>query len=209
MKIIIFGASGGTGLQLIEQALESGHEVTAFVRNVNKIGVQNERLHIVQGDVLDADRVKQVLKDQDAVLCALGAPAKDKSGLRAKGTKNIIDAMNAAGIKRLVCLGSLGYGDTYEKLPLLFKWIIVPFILRQAFLDHEAQEKMIKESRLDWIIARPGNLTDGPKTGQYIHGTDVMDKKIKIKISRADVAGFMLRQLTDNTYLHKTPGLSY
>mgnify|MGYP001813403464 CR=1 FL=1 len=114
-----------------------------------------------------------------------------------------------AGLPRLNCQASLGSGDSREILPLIMKYLIGPFFLRHAFADHELQEKYIKESKLDWIIARPANLTDGPLTGRYQHGPANSFKGKSLKISRADVADFMLKQLTDDTYLHQTPGLSY
>ena len=120
--------------------------------------------------------------------------------------------MEKNGIRRFICQTSLGYGDSRKVLdqtPFYFKYIIVPFILRKGFADHELQESYIKSSQLDWVIVRPGNLTDDKHTGKYRHGFAATDKKIKVKISRADVADFMLKQLTNDIYLHKTPGLSY
>lgn len=120
--------------------------------------------------------------------------------------------MEKVGIKRFICQTSLGYGDSIKVLdrtPFYFKHIIVPFLLKKGFADHALQEEYIKQSRLDWVIARPGNLTNDVFTGQYRQGFAATDKNIKVKISRADVADFMLKQLTEDTYLHKTPGLSY
>jgi putative NADH-flavin reductase len=209
MKLLVFGPTGGTGRQLVEQALAQGHVVTAFARNPAKLDIEHENLHVVQGDVLDSAAVEAAIQGQEVVLCALGAPASDKSTVRANGTKTIIDAMEKVGVRRFICQASLGYGDSRELLPFHMKYIIVPLILRHTFADHESQEAYIKQSQLDWIIVRPANLTDGPRIGTYQHGTLKIDKKIKLKVSRADVADFMLKQLADDTYLHKTPGLSY
>ena len=115
------------------------------------------------------------------------------------------------GIRRFVCQTSLGYGDSRQVLdrtPFYFKYIIVPFFLREGFADHQLQEDVIKQSRLDWIIVRPGSLTDGPRTGAYRHGFPAGDPTIKAQVSRADVAEFMLKQLADDTYLRKMPGVS-
>lgn len=120
--------------------------------------------------------------------------------------------MEKTGIRRLVCQTSLGYGDSVQVLdrtPFYFRHIIVPFFLRRAFADHELQEDLVKRSSLDWIIVRPGNLTDGERTGRYRHGFSASDKTITVNISRADVADFMLSQLSDDAYLRKTAGLSY
>lgn len=212
MKLIVFGATGGTGQHLVKQALDQGHAVTAFVRNPAKFGVSHPGLRIVQGDVMDAASVEQAVSGHDAVLAALGATARDTSKVRSEGTRNIISAMEKKGVRRLVCQTSLGYGDSLQVLdrtPFYFKHIIVPFFLRRAFADHQLQEDLIQRSRLDWIIVRPGNLTDGERTGRYRHGFRATDKTITVNISRADVADFMLGQLSDNTYLRKTTGLSY
>ena len=209
MKILIFGASGGTGRHLLDQGLSQGHIVTAFLRNPAKLELSHDNLHLFQGDVLQPASVNEAIQNQEAVLSALGAPASDKSMLRAKGTKNIIDAMEKSGVRRFICQASLGYGDSRQRLPFIMKYLIAPVFLRHAFADHELQEKCIKESKLDWIIARPGNLTDGPLTGKYQHGPADSLKGSNLKISRADVADFMLKQLNDDTYLHQTPGLSY
>ncbi len=209
MNVLIVGSTGGTGRQLVEQALAQGHRVTAFARNPAKLDVQHANLHVVRGDIMDGAAVADAMRDQDVVLCALGVPALNKNTVRADGTQQIIDAMEKTGVRRLICLTSLGYGDSQEVLPWHMKYIVVPFFLRHAFADHEVQETYIKQSQLDWVIVRPGNLTNGARTGVYRHGFAPTDKAIKLKVSRADVADFMLKQLTDDTYLHQTPGLSY
>ncbi|ATL46044.1 epimerase [Chitinophaga caeni] len=211
-RIIIFGASGATGQQVLKQALEPGYEVTAFVRDPAKILLKAPNLTVVQGDVLNAIAVHAALKNQDAVMCTLGAPANKTGVVRSQGSLNIIQGMQALGIKRLICQTSLGFGDGKEVLnqtSFIFKHIIVPFFLQNAFDDHAVQEDYIKKSGLDWTIIRPGNLTDGPLTGIYQHGEQLHLKKIKVKVSRADVAHLMLKELTQTQYLHKTPGISY
>jgi putative NADH-flavin reductase len=207
-KIIIFGATGGTGQQLVKQSLEMGHRVTAFVRNPEKLKLSDNSLNIFQGDVLNFENVSKAIKNQDVVLCSIGIPASDKSALRANGTANIIKAMENNGVKRLICQTSLGYGDSKEILPLYMKYIIVPIILKNAFKDHESQEAKIEQSSLDWIIVRPGNLTNEIKTGNYKYGFNYNDK-IKLKVSRADVAMFMLSQIENLEYLRKKVGISY
>jgi len=207
-KLLIFGATGGTGLQLVEQALEQGHTAAAFVRNPSKFNIKHTNLQIFQGDVMDFASVKRAVQGQDVVLSALGAPASQKDNVRSEGTQNIIRAMETLGARRFICLTTLGIGDSKAILPFYFKYIIVPFILKSAFEDSERQEKLIMQSQLDWTIVRPANLTNGERTGVYQHGFSAT-AKTKLKISRADVADFMLKQLADDTYLRKTPGLSY
>ncbi len=210
MKLIIFGSTGGTGRQVVAQALEQGYHVTAFARSPEKLKIAHENLQVVQGDVLDYPSVEQALIGQEVVLCTLGLPAiMDKSQLRANGTKNIVRAMEKTGVRRLICQSSNGVGDTRKTLPFFMKYFIAPFILRRVFADHEIQEGQIKESHLDWIIIRPTTLTDGKKTGGYQQGLALDNRTATFKISRADVADFMLKQLADNHYLHKTPSISY
>ncbi|MCW3463524.1 NAD(P)-dependent oxidoreductase [Chitinophaga nivalis] len=212
MNILIIGATGGTGAQLVEQALNQGHHVSAFVRNPAKLQLRHSHLTIIQGDVMDMDSLERAMAGQDAVLSALGVPASHKEPIRAIGTLNVIRAMEKAGVKRFICQTSLGYGDSRQVLnrtPFYFKYLIVPFVLKTGFADHALQEEHIRQSRLDWVIVRPGNLTDGKHTGLYKHGFAATDKTIKVKVSRADVADFMLKQLTTTVYLGKTPGISY
>jgi len=210
MKVIIFGATGNTGIQVVTQALGQGHEVTAFVRDPAKFNQHHENLQVIKGDVLDYDTVERSVKGHDAVLCSIGLPPFDKSNLRAKGTRNIIRAMENTGVKRLICQSSDGVGEGRKTLPFLYKYLLVPFILRRVFADHEIQEQYIKQSRLDWTIVRPTALTNGVQRDEYFHGS-IPDstQPVTFKISRADTAGFMLKQLTDNFYLRKTPSLSY
>ncbi len=211
MKLIIFGSTGGTGRQLVSQALEQGHTVSAFARHPEKLPQElaHEQLQVLQGDVQDPASVEESVKGQDAVLCTLGAPATDKSLIRTKGTKNIIRAMQQTGVKRLVCQSGFGAGDSHDLLPFYYRYLIFPLILRNAYADHEQQEAIIRESSLDWVIVRPGSMTDGVHTGSYRHGFTASDPASKIRISRADVADFMLKQVTNNHYLHQTPAVSY
>ncbi len=209
MKLIIFGSTGGTGRQIVTQALEQGHDVTAFARSPEKLDQKHEKLQVIKGNVLDFASVERAIQGQDVVLCTLGLSPMDKSNLRANGTKNIIRAMEKTGVKRFICQSSDGVGDSRDTLPFLMKYLIVPFILRRAFADHEIQENYIKESQLDWIIVRPAALTDGEHIGSYQHGYAADNKTVTNKISRADTADFMLKQVADNDYLHKTPSISY
>ncbi len=209
MKLLIFGSTGGTGRELLKQALEQGHTVTAYARNPAKIDdIKDASLRVVRGDVLDPAVVESTGAGQEAVLSTIGAGA-ERTTLREDGTRNIVKAMENTGIQRLICQSSLGVGDSRANLPFFTKYIIVSVFLRHAFADHERQEAVVKQSSLDWTIVRPPHLTDGPRTGVYRHGFAATDRRIKGKISRADVADFMLKQLTDDTYLHRTPGVSY
>ncbi len=207
MKLVIFGSTGSIGHQLVVQALEQDHTVTAFARNPAKIEIAHASLTAVQGDALDPASVEKAVDGQDAVLSALGAGAK--GAIRSEGTRNVVRAMEEAGVSRLVCLSTLGVGNSRANLNFFWRHIMFGLLLRRAYADHISQEDYVKNSRLDWTIVRAGAFTDGSRTGVYRHGFPGTDKTIKGKISRADVADFMLTQLTDRTYLHETPGLSY
>jgi len=207
MNILIVGSTGTIGRELVKQALASGHAVTAFVRDPAKLKITDQTLTVARGDVMDPASIEQVMPGQDAVLCALGAGSK--GGVRATGTRNIIEAMQKCGIKRLVCLSSLGVGESRANLNFLWKYIMFGVLLRRAFADHVAQERHVKESGLDWTLVRPGAYTDGERTGDYRHGFPATATDLKLKISRADVADFMLNQLADDSYTHMTPGISY
>lgn len=209
MNLLVFGATGGTGRQLVEQALTQGHTVTAFARTPAKLALRHPRLRVVAGDVLDAAAVQAAVAGHDAVLSALGAPAGNKAPIRSEGTRNILQAMQQAGVHRFVCLTTLGMGDSRPALPFAYKYLIVPLFLRSAFADSELQEACIRQSAVDWTIARPATLTNGPRTGEYRHGFPPNETGLKIKISRADVADFMLRQLREPTYLRQAASLSY
>ena len=209
MKILIFGSTGGTGRELVTQALDAGHEVTAFARNPAKLDdISQKNLHTVRGDVLDSAAVESAVSGHDAVLCSIGAGA-GRTTLREDGTRAVVRAMERAGVRRLICQSSMGVGDSRANLGFVTKYVIVPVFLRHAFADHERQEAVVRESDLDWTIVRPPHLTDGPRTGSYRHGFSPTDTEIKGKISRADVADFMLSQLTDDAYVGKAPGVSY
>ena len=207
MKLIIFGATGSVGRKVVEQALQQGHEVTAFIRDRAKLAVADSHLHIVVGDVMNPDSVEQAIKGQDGVLCVLGAGRKGT--VRSEGTRNIITAMENTDVKRLICQSTLGVGDSRGNLTIFWKYIMFGMLIRPAYEDHVRQEHFVRQSKLDWTIVRPGAFTNGELTGHYRHGFSSTDRTAKLKISRADVADFILKQLFDNTYLHKAASLSY
>jgi putative NADH-flavin reductase len=209
VKLLVFGGTGGTGREIVAQALSQGHVVTAFVRNPAALTTKHENLRVVRGDILDYPSVEAAVRGQDAVLSALGVRKLRKNTILSDGTKNIIRAMEQHGVKRFVCESSLGVGDSKEQLGWVFNFLLIPLFLRNVFRDKETQEQHIRQSQLEWIIVRPGALTNGPRTGFYRSGFSSTDRTIKGKISRADVADFMLKQLADDTFLRKTPGLSY
>lgn len=207
MKVLVFGATGTVGRELVRQALEMGHTVTAFARDPSKLEIKHPSLEIIEGDVMDSALVDRAVAGHDAVLVALGAGTKGQ--VRSTGTCNIIQAMQRNGVRRLVCLSTLGVGDSRAHLNFYWKYIMFGMLLRAAFADHVSQEEHVIRSGLDWTIVRPAAYTDGERTGNYRHGFPATAKGLKLKISRADVADFVLTQLADNSYVHMTPGVSY
>ena len=206
MKLIIFGATGGTGRQCVDQALAQGHQVTAFVRQPAALTVQHPDLTIIQGDITDQDAVQRAIPGHDVVISALGT--RGGPAVLPEGTRNILEAMASHGVRRSLWVSSFGAGDSLQQMGWLSQTLIVKGFLRQAIQEKNAQEQIILASGGDWIIARPGGLTDGPLTGTY-RVTGPGDKVGRPSISRADVADFMLKNLTDTRYARRAVGLTY
>lgn len=210
MNILIIGGTGKTGKELIIQSLEKGYLVTALARNPRKIKLHHSRLILKKGDVLKPETFGETFKGQDAVLSALGHKKFIiKTSILSEGTRNIIAEMKRQHINRFICITSLGINDSKFKLGLYYTLFVIPFILYFYFLDKSKQEKIIEESNLDWTIVRPGHFVSGKRTGRYKHGENLGHYILTRVISRADVADFMIKQLNDNTYLRKKPGLTY
>ena len=208
MKVLIIGATGATGQILMREALAQGHEVTALARNPSALlAPEDHRLRVLQGNALDASEVEAAVAGQDAVLSALGTRSARPTTLFSESTHNLISAMDKHGVRRLVCITGIGVGDSKGHVGFLYDRIIRPFVVKNVYDDKERQEEAIKQSDLDWVIVRPARLTDEPAKGEYrvYLGGSYTAKTI----SRADVTAFMLAQLTDNTYVGKTPVISY
>lgn len=208
MNILIVGATRGIGRQFLEQALMSGHTVTALVRNPQRLAIQHERLRVVKGDILDSDSVALAMAGQGVVCCTIGVKAP-WPGLTvfSEGTKNLLQAMQKTGVKRLVCVTGIGAGDSKGHGGFLYDRIFTPLLLKPVYADKDRQESLIKASDLDWTIVRPGFLTNGPLTKNYRMLTD-MTGVTAGWISRADVAHFILKELESNQYLRQTPLLT-
>jgi putative NADH-flavin reductase len=209
-RVLIIGATGGTGRHLVSQALELGYQVTAFVRDPSKLGLAHPRLTVATGDVLDYASVEAAVRGQDAVLSALGHKRYyPPNRILSKGTSNVLRAMEAQGVPRLVCETSLGIGDTAGRMGFYYTFLVIPTVLPFYYWDKTRQERAIGRSRLEWVIVRPGALTDGEKRGRVHHGRGVGSYLRTVRISRADVADFMLGQLASDTYLRQAVGVSW
>ena len=209
-RVLIVGATGGTGRKLVEQALERGYVVTALARDPSKLQISHPQFHVRRGDVLDYSSLEAAVSGQNAVLSALGhkhffGPTQ----ILSDGTRNLLRAMEAHGVERFLCETSLGIGNTAGRMGLYYTLFVIPVILPFYFWDKTRQERLIASSRVNWVIVRPAVLTDGPKRGALRHGRNVGSFLSTVRVSRADVANFMLNQLTDNTYLKGAPGVSW
>jgi putative NADH-flavin reductase len=204
VKVIVFGASGKTGRELVKQALEGKHEVTAFVRDPSKLNVSHERLRVAQGDARDATAVVQAVAGQDGVVSALG-PSKPDFNTMTLGMKNVLAGMREHGVRRLVTLTGAGVPDPNDR-PGPFNHFIV-FLLKRlspgVLEDSLGGIEQVRASDLDWTIVRVGRLTDGPKTGSVKVGW--VGAGPKPTIARADAAGFMLEELEARRHIRQAP----
>jgi putative NADH-flavin reductase len=149
-----------------------------------------------------------VIQGQDAVISVLGAGMR-RTTLRTEGTRHIVQAMESAGVKRLISQSVFGLGDSAEKLPLHWRLLVKPLILRNAYRDHAGQEAVVAASDLNWTITRPVSLREWEPTGRYQHGSAATMGAVTLKIALVDLARFTLDQLTSDQYLHEMPGISY
>src|SRR2546426_3495278 len=165
MRVLIFGATGGTGRQLVSQALRRGHDVSAFVRNRGGLAIVDPRLRAVQGDVQRVESIRSAIPGHEAVLSALGTRSLGPTTLLSDAAKEIVRAMEAHGVRRLLWESSLGVGETRGQLGPIYNWLLIPLLLRHVFADKERQEQILRSSSLDWTIVQPASLTNGPRTG--------------------------------------------
>jgi putative NADH-flavin reductase len=207
-RLLVVGATGGTGRQIVAQALERGFAVTAFVRNPARLSISHPQLTVVTGDVLDAGAVDAAVRGQEAVLSALGHKRYfSPKRILSEGTVNIVRAMEAHGVSRFVCETALGIGDSAGRMGLYYTFFTIPVVLPLYFWDKTRQERIIAGSNVEWTIVRPGLLTNAEKRGRYRHGFHVGSFLWTVRISRGDVADFMLNQLESNAYLRRAPGV--
>jgi putative NADH-flavin reductase len=204
MKVVIFGANGKTGLLLVEQALAMGHQVIAYVRRPRTILIENPKLKIVVGNLNEPLKMKDAVMGADACVSTLGGKSLTKHSPEiTNGIKNIISVLEIARVTRFVYLSSLGAGDSITLIPQPLRFLLSKILLRVPLADHNTNEENIKKSNLKWTIVRPGSLTDGLLTGDLKYGYDKTKYKGTSPISRANVASFILQQLSDTTYHRK------
>ncbi|MCX6282301.1 MAG: SDR family oxidoreductase [Bacteroidetes bacterium] len=203
MKIAVFGASGRTGLMLTFQALNQGHEVTAYSRRADRITITHKKIRIIEGELGDYQKIKEAIQGQDVVMCTLGIDKNKPNTVLSDATRLILQAMEECGVKRFICMSSAGVNGNDGGF--WFGKIIMPFFLKHVFVDKKRQVEVVKQSKAEWVIIRPVGLTDSPKTGKYRINEDLPTSK---SIPRADVADFMLKLMTDKKYDFRMPAIS-
>ncbi|MCI5041529.1 MAG: SDR family oxidoreductase [Donghicola eburneus] len=208
MNVIVFGATGSVGKLAVSELLNAGHSVSAFARTPDKLELTNPNLRRIAGDALRPDEVSDAVTGHDAAVITLGAGLSRSSLIRSEGTLNVINAMQTHGIRRLICQSTLGAHESWSNLNFYWKRIMFGALLRPVFKDHELQESLVRASGLDWTIVRPGAFTDAPATGAYKENFPPSDRKLTLKIARADIAAFLARQVADMTYLKRSVAIS-
>jgi putative NADH-flavin reductase len=208
-KVLVLGATGGTGQEVVSQALQHGHEVTAFARRPERLAGRSERLRLVAGDITDpSGPLSGAIQGQDVLISCLGVGLSFRSrGLMARGIPRIVQEMERHGVTRLIFTSAYGVGETWRDVPPLPR-LFVRTLLRDLYADKERGEKSLRQSRLDWTLVYPVALTNGPRTGRYRVGERLELRGIP-QISRADLAEFLLAQVEDRSYLRKGVLISY
>lgn len=205
MKVVVFGASGKTGILVTEEALASGYEVIAYARNRESVKLVHPNLKVVAGQLNEIDKLKSAIAGADACISALGGASLTKHSFEImQGIGHIISTMEEEKVKRLIYLSSLGVGDSRYYMPKPIRFFLVDLLLRVPMADHNTNESRITKSRLEWTIIRPGGLTNGAKTDNLKHGSESTKLKGSSSISRSNVASFMLNQLTNRQYVNKS-----
>ena len=208
-RVLIIGASKGIGFETTRQALEAGHRVRAFLRSAAAGGLSNPNLEKVRGNALESRDIEAALDGMDVVIQALGVSSLGDLfrpvSLFSDATRLLVSAMEGKAVKRLISVTGCGAGDSRASIGCLQR---LPFhmVFGRAYADKSVQEQLIKDSSLDWTIARPGVLTNGLRSGRY----RILDEPAAWRngiISRADVADFLVRQIEDRAYLRKAPVL--
>jgi putative NADH-flavin reductase len=211
MKILVFGASGATGRELVRRGLAAGHQISAFVRNPSSF-TEAPGLRVIQGDVFDPEQVAAAIQGQDAIFTALGARTLGPNDLLPKASANIIAGMKRHGPGRLIVLGASGASGDAGKyssgLQRLLLRVLKHTLLKYPFINSAIQQQQVEASGLDYTIVLPPRLTNGPAVGKYRMLPDGLPRG-GATLSRADLAEFMLKQLSDPTWICKTPYVAY
>jgi uncharacterized protein YbjT (DUF2867 family) len=207
MKVLVLGATGGTGRLIVRDALAKGHRVVALVRSTARVDLPGADL--IEGDARDEGTLRRALDGSDAVVSALGTGVGfSEVSLLTDATRALVSAMTNTGVRRLVCISALGVGDSKGHGGFVFNRLFQPLLLSHAYKDKERQEAAIRASSLDWVVVRPTQLTNDPARGSVRAFTDLTGFNGG-KIARADVAKFVVEQLTTDAWLRRTPVITW
>jgi putative NADH-flavin reductase len=208
-KILVLGATGGTGRSIVSQAVARGYDVTVLVRSAKKT-IDLKGANLIVGDARDEIALRQALKGRDAVVSALGTSASPfrEVTLLSTATRVLVNAMKIEQVSRLVCITGMGAGDSAGHGGFLFDKLIFPLLLRKVYADKDRQETIVRDSGLDWVLVRPSVLNNKPDHHTIRTLTDLSSFRGGT-ISRADVASFVLDQVRDDTWLHRSPLITW
>lgn len=209
MRITIFGATGETGRQLVEQALAAGYQVVAYVRNPSKLNTKHENLTIVQGELADQAIIERAVSAADAVISVLGPRGGSKGKPITRGMQNIIEAMKKQGVRRLIISSTLSAKDPNDLPDFKAKALVnlVKLTMHAAYEEIVSVADTVRKSDLDWTIVRLTTLNNNPKSGKVRVGY-LGKGEVGLRISRADLAEFMLKQVQNTKYLRQAPVIS-
>jgi uncharacterized protein YbjT (DUF2867 family) len=205
MKILVIGATGATGHWLLQDAQAQGHAVTAFVRNAAWAPPAGVRVAL--GEARDQASLAAALAGQDAVLCAFGPRSLKKDDLQEAFMRNLLAAMQAVGVKRLVNLSAWGAGDSVGESPFFMRYLLLPLLLKNIYADKNRGEALLAASAVDYVNVRPGRLLNSPARGGV--KATLSGKGLRAEMTRQDLSKFMVAQLTDDTWLRRSPLIGY
>lgn len=207
--ILIIGASRGIGLEAVKASLAAGYTVRALARSADVIPLKDRQLERIGGDARDEALMVKALEGASAVIQVLGVQITPTTVLQgtslfSEASRVLVGSMRITGVRRLIAVTGIETGDSRGSAGFLHARVLFPLILQRIYDDKNAQERIIQTSGLDWTIARPGILTNGPATGRYRALTDTKSWRGGF-ISRCDVADFLVRQIADGTNIGRCP----
>lgn len=206
MKILVLGAGGGVGRSIVKQAVARGHQVTAFVRDSGYIAPDG--VAVVRGHVLDQQALSKAASGQDAVVYAIGVKSTGPTTLFSQSTRLLLSAMEEQGVKRLVCITGVGAGETKGHGGFIYDRLIFPLFTKNRYADKERQEELIRQWNLDWWIVRPAPFSEAKPHSDFKAVTEVGDVMLR-KVSRAEVASFVLDEIETSRYLRQSPFIGH
>ena len=207
MKVLVIGSTGRAGRLAVRRLLDGGHEVTAFARNPASLAHEGRGLRVFQGDARNPLAMDQAMEGQEAVFCAIGPRSLGKTDLQEKSLRNVVAAMQKHGVKRIVNLSAWGCGDSRTKAPFFFRALILPLMLKGIFEDKERGEAHLLSSSLEFVNVRPGRLLTSPGRGGV--RSSLEPAGLKSSMTYEDLAAFMVRQLTENQWVRRSPLVGY